>query len=873
MNQVRPPRFFVKFLGWYCRDALQESILGDLEEQFDQDIEKSGINAANRRFAWNVICFFRPGIIKSFDIELNKTIYISMLINYLKYSLRNIQKHKGFSAINALSLSIGIAACLVIFLFIQDEVSFDSMHSKNVYRLCEVQSFPGTNTQKVALTMAGMGPTMTELFPEVSDFTRFWNYGNQLIKAGDKNLVVEKVVAVDTSFFNVFDFPLRYGDPIGVINQPFDAVLSVETALKLFGREDVVGEVFRSGDEQFMVRGVMEDVPGNSHLQFDMVIAISSYTRDNENFDRQFGSNYLNTYLVLNENVDLAQMATKFPDFLLENSGREDITERYKLFVQPLDEVHLRSTDIEHDYNNHRKFNGEYIRIFVLVGIFILLIASVNFMNLTTARASGRAKDVGVRKSVGAVRAQVFSQFLVESAFLAFMAFILAVLLTVIALPFLNDLIDRQLSLISFLVDPWLPLVIVGMVLLLGLLAGLYPSVYLSSFRPVVVLKGLKVYEKKSIFRSSLVVLQFSLALGMIVGTLVVVRQLMYMKNKDIGFSKDHILLVNLNEQASEHYEQIKDELLKKSTVVGVTASGQRLGNNFHQWGFKVRKDTGIVNVTPSNVFVDYNYLDIYEIKLLQGRTFSRDYATDDGLAYIINESFAKELGLDDPIGQTAGHGWYPDDSLGSIIGVVEDFNFNSLHYKVNTLSMVVHSSWGYSEMSVKLNGQNIQQGIKDVEEVYNQFVTDYPIKYEFLDDHFQQLYRSDAQMASVVTIMAILSISVGFMGLFGLASITIQRRVKEVGIRKVMGATVPDLMSLLTKNFVVLVLMSFVLAVPITYILLSQWLENFAYRITISPFTFVLGGAMSLLVALVTVSFHVIKAAYSNPIESLKYE
>lgn len=801
-----------------------------------------------------------------------------MLRNYLKIAWRNLQKHKGISAINIFSLSIGLTACLTIFLFVTDELSFDSFHQQEqrIYRLCEVQSFEGTNTQKVALSMPGMGPTMTEEFEEIESFTRFWNLGERLLEAGDSKVLVDDIAGVDSSFLEVFNYEMIYGDPSTVIDRPFDAVLSEGVAMMLFDHINVVGRSFTLNGDPCVVRGVMKNVPENSHLKFKVLVNIRTATtdRDMDDFDSQFGSNYLNTYFVLNPNANLAEMAKRYPEYLIKHTGDQEINDAYKLFLQPLDAVHLGSIDIEHDYNNYRKFNGTYIDVFLLVGIFIIIIASFNFMNLTVARAGNRAKEIGVRKTNGAMKGQLFNQFIIESILLAVIAMALSFLLTLVALPWLNQLIDRQLSLNTILQEPLFIAILLVTTVILGVLAGLYPSLFLSSFKPIAVLKGIKAFEKNSILGNSMVVIQFSLALAMIISTLVVLQQLNFLKDKDIGFTKDHIVLVSLNEEARENYQEMKQALLTKANVLGVTASGQRIGNNFHQWGFKVRKDSSETEViTPSNVFVDHDYLDVYGIKLLEGRSFSKDYASDDGLAFIINESLAKELAFEDPIGQPAGHAWYPDDSLGTIIGVTEDFNFNSLHYKVNTLSMVVHTEWGYSEMSVKLNGSNLAQSLSDLEEVYGQFVTDYPFNYEFLDDHFQQLYKTDQQMGYVITIMTVLSIFIGCLGLFGLASISIERRIKEVGIRKVLGASTFGLMTLLSRNFARMVLISLVFSTPLAVLFLKNWLTNFAYRIDINPLIFVTGGMIALVIALVTISYHVIRATRSNPVQALKYE
>lgn len=863
----------IRFFRWFCDPDIVEDLEGDLTELYEERARKN-IALAKTLFIRDLLLLFRPGVIRNFK-GLKNLNYYPMFRNYWISAWRNLMKYKSFSVINIFSLTIGMVACMVIFLFVKDERSFDAFHEKRdkIYRLCEVQSFPGTNTQNVALSMPGMGPTMAAEFPEIEAFTRFWGFGEQLLELDDKKITIDQVVAADTNFFEIFDYQLLLGEKGEVIDQPLNAVLSEEVAMKLFNKIEAVNETFILDGQQYIITGIMENVPENSHLQFDIMLSIGSATSSRPNFDSQFGSNFLNTYFVLNEGADLNSMSERYPEYLASKMDRDDINDIYKLFLQPLKEVHLASTDIEHDYNNYRKFNGTYIGVFILVGIFILIIASLNFMNLTTARAGNRAKEVGVRKTIGAVKGQLFNQFILESILLAGLALIFAIALGFIALPFLNSLIDRQLGMMNILGDPTIIGLIVGLTIALGILAGIYPSLYLSSFKPVVVLKGFRSFEKKSIFRSSLVVVQFSLALAMIISTLVVLQQLTYMKNKDVGFNKDHILLLDMNQQAQEKYDELKQALLNESNVLGVTGSGQRLGNNFHQWGFKARVDTGVVNLTPSNVHVDPDYLDVYGIKLVAGRTFSQEYTTDDGLAFIINEAFAKELGYDNPIGQKVGHGWYPNDSLGTIIGVTEDFNFNSLHYKVNTLSMVYHSEWGFSEMSVKINGENIPQALKDIERVYAEFVTDYPISYQFLDEHFEELYKSDEQMGSVITIIAGLSIFIGCMGLFGLASISIQRRIKEVGIRKVMGASTRELMVILSKNFAIMILLSFVVASPLTFLFLSGWLENFAFRVAMNPLIFLVGGVLAMIIALATISFHVIRAANANPVKSLQYE
>jgi putative ABC transport system permease protein len=799
-----------------------------------------------------------------------------MFKNYLAIALRNIRKGPLYAFINIFSLAIGLASCMVIYLFIKDERSFDAFHPGNgmIYRLDEVQNFPGTHEQKVALSMGGMGPFLQADYPEITTYARFWNRGRQLVVKNDNRLLIPNLAFVDSTFLSIFNFEVIRGDRSTALSAPFSMMVTEKTALKYFKDiDEAMNNTLSWQDKEYKITGILKDVPENSHLQFDGLVSMTTAYTFDKDFNKQWGGNFLNTYLVLRPSTDVAALEKKFPAFLQLHDNDPKIINYYKLFLQPLNQVHLASTDIEHDYNNYRKFNGKYLDVFFIIGIFILLIAGVNFMNLTTARSSHRWKEIGVRKTVGAKKFQLFSQFIFESALLAAFALALAALLDVLFVPLLNNLIGRQLSLSVLLNHPVELVLIVLGTLGLGLITGLYPSFYMTSFNLSRILKGGNKTDGKSVFRSSLVIVQFGLALAMIVSTLIVLQQINFMKNRDIGFKKDQMMLIGMNKEANQKFETMKQEMLRNKLIQGVTASGQRLGNNFHQWGFKVKGDTGVFEITPSNVNVDYDYLTVYGMQLKEGRNFSKDFATDNGRAFIINESFAKELGLKETVGTQAGHSWYKNDSLGTIIGVVKDFNFNSLHYKVNTLEMVVHPDRGYDEMSVKIDGAHVEEAIAFVKDTWNKQVTTYPFDYSFLDSHFELLYRSDQQMSSVVTIMASLAILISCMGLFGLAAITTEKKTKEIGIRKVLGATESQITILLSKNFALLIAISFVAVSPVTYWLLHNWLNNFAYRININPIVFLIGGVLSLMIALATISYHTLRSAKANPVKALRYE
>jgi putative ABC transport system permease protein len=722
--------------------------------------------------------------------------------------------------------------------------------------------------------MPGMGPFLLKEFPEITNYTRFMCRPKQLVVKGDKRFLLPYVATVDSTFLDIFDFETLQGERTSALDEPNTMMVTEETALRFFkSTDEAMGNTLTFRDKEYKITGILKNIPENSHMKFDALASMTTITSEDKQFNDRWGSNFLNTYLVLNPNTNIKALEEKFPAFLKRHMDYPEVNQHYVLFLQQLDQVHLASTDIEHDYNNYRKFNGAYLDIFTLVGIFILLIASVNFMNLTTARASHRWKEIGVRKTVGAKKLQLFVQFIFESTLLAFFALVLGVLISILSIPLINDVIGRQLSLLPHLGQYVNIIYLLIVTLGLGILTGIYPSFYMTSFNMARVLKGSgKGDGGRSIFRSGLVVVQFGLALAMIVSTLIVVQQLSYMKDKDLGFNKEQMMLIDMNREVNQKFEMLRTELKRSPLILGVTASGQRLGENFHQTGFKVKSDTGVFEITPSNVNVDYDYLNVYGIQLKEGRSFSKDIATDKDMAFIINESFAKELGLKETVGTKAGPGWYHNDSLGTIIGVAKDFNFNSLHYKINTLQMSVHPEWGYDEMSVKIDGDKAGEAIAYVKKLWDQHIT-YPFDYSFLDEHFEKLYRSDQQMSSVVTIMAGLAILISCMGLFGLAAITTERKTKEIGIRKALGATETQITVLLSKNFTVLIILSFVLASPVTYWLLSKWLQSFAYRIEINLLLFLLGGGVALFIALATISYHTLRSASANPVKALRYE
>ena len=695
---------------------------------------------------------------------------------------------------------------------------------------------------------------------------------------GIKEFTSRQLCMVDSTFLDMFDFKLVSGNRATALIKPNSIVFTESAAKKLFGNENPIGKtIARYGNDTILltVTGLLKNIPPNSHMQFDALVSFSTIFRPQ--MMENWGGNWLVTYLELAPNADIAAMEKKFPAYLKRHMS-EDNWKHYELFLQPLKAVHSGSTNITHDYVNFQKFDKRYTYIFSIIGIIILVIACINFMNLSTARSAERAKEVGIRKSVGAERTQLAIQFIGESVLLSFIALILAVILAKLFLPYVINLSQRKLELPLFSNVPLL-LAIMGGTVLVGFISGIYPAAYLSSFQPVKVLKGsIQSGRNKSTLRNVLVVGQFTGAIFLIIATTFAVRQLRFMQSKDPGFNKDQVMIIPLNNKSNEKFAPLKKELLNNTLITGVTGAQQKLGNNLHQTGVVFHGNGPARELTSSQVIVDPDYLEVYKIPLIAGRNFSDDYASDNAKAYIVNESLAKELLKDDPkaplsslLGRNFGFGGM--DSAGQIVGVSKDFNFNSLHHKIETLCIFNQSDWGFGEMAIRINGQKAKETISFVESAWKKMVPDTPFEYSFLDEHFAELYKADSQVSKVVAVLAILAIIISCLGLFGLASYSAERKVKEIGIRKVLGASVQNITMLLSGNFLKLVLLSNLIAIPLAWWSINKWLQDFAYRIDITWWVFALAALIALLIALFTVSFQAIKAAVANPVKSLRTE
>ncbi len=800
-----------------------------------------------------------------------------MFKNYFKTALRNLWKNKVFSSINIAGLAIGLAASIMIMLFVFYERSFDVLHTKNLYRLNEVQKFEGMlSSQKVALSMFPMAPTLKNDFPEILNFTRVnWNEKYQMTYQ-EQRVYLPMTYFVDSTFLQMFDFELLSGNRATALQKPNSVVLTKASAEKLFGNVDPIGKTvthYASDTLSFVVTGVLKNIPQNSQLQFDGLLSFNTIYKPK--WMEAWGGNWLNTYLELAPGTDVAALEKKFPDYLKKYMEKNENWKNYELFLLPLKQVHANAADIGLDYINYQKFDKKYTNLFFIIGLIVLLIACINFMNLSTARSAERAREVGVRKSVGARRWQLSLQFLGESILLCLISLIFAIGLVMILLPFVNALSRRELHLSVFTDGP-LALSLLGGTILIGILSGLYPAAYLSSFNPTRVLKGAVDTGKNKIgLRNVLVVAQFTSAIFLMIATIFAVRQLDFMQNRDTGFDRDQVLTVPLNDMTFQKFDVLKEELEGNSLIAGVTGAQDELGGHLDQSGVEFKGDGPLRRLSSTRLVVDPDYLSLYKIPLLYGNDFSKEKSAR-GTEYILNQTLANELLKDNPkagmaslIGKHFGF-----DSAGHIVGIVKDFNFNSLHNKIETIFLFNQNKGDYfSNLSIKINGAKAQQAIAFIQSVWKKNLPDQTFEYHFLDEHFAEIYQADKQVSKVVGSLAVLAIIISCLGLFGLASYAAEKRVKEVGIRKVLGASVHNIVGMLSKDFLKYVLIAVLIAWPLAWLGVYKYLQDYAYRIPISAWIFILVGLLAILISLLTISFQAIRAALANPVKSLRTE
>ncbi len=797
-----------------------------------------------------------------------------MLKNYLKIALRNISKYKAFSFINLLGLAIGMACCILILLYVQDELSYDRFHENadRIYRVSrEWFNEDSTSSLHLGHVAPPIAPLLLNDFPDIVEAVRISTPGRMLVSHEDKHFLEENVLFAEASFFKVFTFPLVEGDPDTALQDPFKVVITEEMAVKYFGNDEPIGKTLKFENQiDAMVTGVVKKAPTNSHFHFDVIGSFASIEQMYGQQELQnWGSNNYATYLLMPENYPIQKLAVQMDGFMERHLGKQPFR-RHALHLWKVTDIHLHShLDSEIEANS----DIVYVYIFSAIAFFILLIACINFMNLSTARSSVRAREVGMRKVVGAHRMHLIRQFLSESILLAFIALLIAVVLVKIALPLFSGFVDRDLSL-SLIGDLRVLVSLLLIAFIVGVVAGSYPARFLSSFRPVAVLKGTQGPSARgSLFRTVLVIFQFAISIVLIISVGTVYKQLVYSWTKQLGFNQEQVVVLPTNNVIRSRYESIRTQLLALPDVVNVAASKRvPSGRLLDSSSARLISGTSVqpINFRLASMRIDYDFIPTYEIEMAAGRNFSREFSTDAQEAFVINETAAQRIGWtsEEAVGQSFQYG----RRKGKIVGVVKDFHFESIHQMISPIMFEIDPS-NYNQISVRLRPENVPQTMAAIEKMWSEYRRNYPFDYYFIDERFDQLYRSEEKLGQIFGVFSILAILIACLGLYGMASFTAEKRTKEIGIRKALGAPVGNIMFLLSKEFTKWVLVANVIAWPVAYLAMRRWLHSFAYRIDIGIEIFLIAGVMAFWISVLTISFQVIKAALNDPADALRYE
>ena len=808
-----------------------------------------------------------------------------MIKNYLKIAWRNLLKNKIFSFINIIGLAAGLACFILISLYIVDELSYDRFNedADRIYRVDADVKFGG-NELKLAVASDPMGATLKRDYPQVEEYTRIYgSSGPKLIKKGNEFIEEEHVANVDSTFFNVFSFPAISGNTKTALYEPNTVVITKSTAEKYFGTTDAIGKTVEADKVLYKVTAVIKDMPHNSHFNLGFLFSM-------KNVDYQFG-NYLSmnfhTFIRLKEGTDYKAFEKNFKQVIdkyifpqakqfMQINSMDDFYKsgnKLELHLMPLTAIHLRSDRFPELGTNG---NIQYVYIFGAAALFILLIACINFMNLSTARSSSRAKEVGIRKVLGTERKNLIGQFLTESTLMAVISLIIAIAIAYFTLPLFNNIAAKNLSLGSLFGIKILPFLLL-LPLVVGIAAGSYPAFFLSKFKPVIVLKGkINAGFKKNNLRSGLVVFQFFTSIVLIIGTVIIYKQINFIRNTNLGFNKDQVLIINSTTALGNNAEAFKNEVLKMPGVKSGTISGylpvnsSRSDNSYSKEA--VMNSTNALSM--QNWVIDYDYLQTMGMNMFKGRNFSKEFGADSS-AFILNETAAKVLGYDDPIGKKIYTNYQSATSTElrsyTIIGVVKDFHFESLRQNIFPLGFRLGNSTNL--ISFKISTTNVQPLIQEIENKWKSMASGMQFSYRFMDDAFDNMYRSEQRVGKVALSFAILVIIIACLGLFGLATYMAEQRTKEIGVRKVLGASVSNIVIMLSKDFAKLVLIASVFAIPLAWWAMNKWLQDFAYRINIGWWVFAAAGILALMIALLTVSSQAIKAAIANPVKSLRTE
>jgi len=802
-----------------------------------------------------------------------------MLRNYYKVAIRNILKYKLFSAINILGMTIGITSCLMIILYVSNELSYDRFHV-DADRIFQVglHGKIGGQDIRVANTCPPMAEALVNDIPEVEASTRIAEFfGSPVVRNGEKIFTEEKVYLVDSNFFEFFSYRLREGDIKTVLKEPNTVVLTERMVTKYFGSENPIGSLLVIGNDNktYKVTGVAENAPVNSNFNYDLLVSAQSSERLKSSV---WLSNYMYTYFKTRPGVSVSQVEGKFTQLVEKYIGPEiekfmgttlkqmqEAGGAYGYFATNIQDLHLRSTA---QGSLSPQGNVMYVYFFSGIGIFIIIIACINFMNLSTARSAGRAKEVGLRKALGSLRGQMIGQFIAESILYSLLAVVLALFACYYLLPSFNLLSGKELGMEIFK-TPWFMAAIVGLVLFVGVVAGSYPAFYLTSFSAVEVLKGkVRAGAKSKGIRSFLVVFQFGLSIFLIIFTVVVFQQIQFMQKKNLGMDKNNVLILDNTDRLGNNKEAFRNDLVQLTGINKISYTNNTFPGVNNTTVFKTAgsEQDHIMGV----YYADYDHQDVLRFELKDGRYFSKDFASD-SLAILLNEAAAREFGFENPVGEEV---LYNEGGSSfkkyKVIGIIKDFNFESFKDQVRPLSILLRKN--NNNLLIRYEGE-ASTLISNVEKLWKQHAANEPFEYTFLDDNFDRLFRAEQRMGKLFSVFSSLAIFIACLGLFALAAFTTEQRTKEIGVRKSMGASVLSLSILLSKEFTRLVVIAFMPAAILAWYISDAWLSGFAYRIDVSPVVFILSGIGAIVIAWLTVSYQSIKAASANPVNSLRYE
>jgi putative ABC transport system permease protein len=798
-----------------------------------------------------------------------------MFINYLKNAVRIIISQRFYSIINIIGLSIGITACILVSLYVKYDLSFDRYHknAENIYRI--EFSFPREGViEHMAQSQAMLGPTLINEYPEIKKLSRICFAERSLVKAGDKNNYEDRITYADSAFFEIFTYQAIAGDVTQFLKKPNSIIITESIAKKYFGKENPLGKVIEIDNKySFEVNGVIKDVPVNSHFKFDFIAPYSSLDKQPvANYFHQWGATFGSyTYMLADKGFDRKAFEKKTENFF---STHTDIKgEGWRVVIRPLLDIHFNSHS-----GDEIEENSSMSRIYIIssIALFILLLACINFVNLSTARSSKRAMEIGMRKVIGASKYQLIQQFLGESVLFSMASLLISIITVKLTIPYFASFAGTETEL-SYISNWSTWLLIVGGVLIVGVLAGLYPALFISSYQPIEAIKGInssnRGKKRGSYLRQGMVILQFSISIILIAGTIIVNLQLRYLRNYNMGFDKEYMIVMPVYAKVDNNYKTIKQELRNIPGVLSATAgasaptSGNNIGSECKPNG--IDNHTGTFGIEVKSV--DYDYMNHFGVKLVAGRYFSEDFPGDFPNTMVINEKMVRSLGFNNPqdvLGKSyfiSLNGFKPE-----VIGVIKDFNSSSLHNEITPMVFMINPNW-FEEFIVKVKSANMPSTINKLKEVWAKFFPQYPFEYSFLDESIDKMYKSEEQYSKVITIFSVVALFIACLGLLGLASFVTEQRKKEIGIRKVQGASVKSIVQLVSNEFLILVIVSNIIAWPVAWFFMKKWLISFAYRIDISLWTFIFSGLLALLIALITVSVQAVKAAIANPVMSLE--